>query len=94
MVCRKLCNKTTLNLAHWFGEISSEFLPELRDVIRIRLKDYVTSLLSDEDPKRVVEQLERGWIKSKAIREFLRKEKECRECRKIGQLIEVNREAS
>lgn len=58
---------------NWFKEVSSDFPPELRDVIRKRIKGYITALLSGEDSERVVENIEEEFVE-RVIREGSRPE--------------------
>jgi len=53
---------------NWFKDASSDLPSELRDVIRKRIKSYITDLLSGEDPEIVVEKIEEEFIE-RVIRE-------------------------
>ena len=55
-------------LENWFKEVSSDLPPELRDVIRKRIKGYITAILSGEDPESVVEKVDEEFIE-RMIRE-------------------------
>lgn len=55
-------------LENWFKKVSSDFPPELRDVIRKRIKGYITAILSGEDPERVVKKVDEEFIE-RMIRE-------------------------
>jgi len=42
----------------WFKEVSKEFSPELRVVVKERIKGYIYALLSGEDSEKIVEQID------------------------------------
>ena len=51
----------------WFNSVASELPPELRDVFKERVAEYIHALLSGEEPEKIV-----GKIDDRLVEKIIR----------------------